>query len=65
MLIIQNNIDQYFSNLNSKSKKKNRRLDTEIKKEYFCPYQNCFKAYGSGVSLNLHIKTKHNGGNKT
>ncbi len=30
-----------------------------------CPYQNCDKFYGSEVSLNLHMKLKHNGGNKT
>jgi hypothetical protein len=30
-----------------------------------CPYDNCNKKYGSAVSLNLHIKLKHNGGNKT
>ena len=33
---------------------------------YFkCPYDNCNKNYASDVSLNLHIKLKHNGGNKT
>lgn len=30
-----------------------------------CPYENCQKGYGSDVSLNLHIKIKHNGGSKT
>ena len=30
-----------------------------------CSYPNCNKFYGSEVSLNLHIKLKHNGGNKT
>jgi len=30
-----------------------------------CPYEGCNKLYGSDVSLNLHIKLKHNGGNKT
>lgn len=30
-----------------------------------CPYDNCSKSYGSEVSMNLHIKIKHNGGNKT
>lgn len=30
-----------------------------------CPYEDCKKTYGSEVSLNLHIKLKHNGGNKT
>ena len=30
-----------------------------------CPYVCCEKQYGSEGSLNLHIKIKHNGGNKT
>lgn len=30
-----------------------------------CPYENCEKSYGTEVSLNLHIKLKHNGGTKT
>ena len=30
-----------------------------------CPYGECGKFYGSEGSLNLHIKIKHNGGNKT
>ena len=29
-----------------------------------CPYRNCGKTYASETSLNLHIKVKHNGGNK-
>jgi hypothetical protein len=30
-----------------------------------CPYEGCDKKYASEGSLNLHIKQKHNGGNKT
>lgn len=30
-----------------------------------CPYDGCNKLYGSDVALNLHVKLKHNGGNKT
>ena len=30
-----------------------------------CPYKGCKKRYGSDVSLNLHIKRKHKGGNKS
>lgn len=30
-----------------------------------CPYNDCKKSYGGEVSLNLHIKLKHGGGNKT
>jgi hypothetical protein len=44
---------------------KNRRLAVEIEKKFECPYGKCYKFYGSDVSLNLHIKLKHNGGNKT
>ena len=62
-------------------KKKNRRTAAQIEKEFKvhlnfttknssfysfkCPYENCAKTYGSDVSLNLHIKLKHGGGNKT
>ena len=48
-----------------KNRKKNRRLAIEIEKNFTCPYERCYKVYGSDVSLNLHIKLKHNGGNKT
>ena len=48
-----------------KNKKKNRRMAVEIDKSHICPYSECNKLYGSEVSLNLHIKLKHNGGNKT
>jgi hypothetical protein len=48
-----------------KNRKKNRRLAIEIEKNFTCPYDRCYKVYGSDVSLNLHIKLKHNGGNKT
>lgn len=46
-------------------KKHNRRTAKEINRQYICPYKNCQKVYGSEGSLNLHIKIKHNGGNKT
>lgn len=46
-------------------KKKNRRAAKDISKDFPCPYAGCFKAYGSDVSLNLHIKSVHNGGTKT
>ncbi|EAS00246.1 zinc finger, C2H2 type family protein (macronuclear) [Tetrahymena thermophila SB210] len=46
-------------------KKKNRRCAQEINKEFRCPYENCSKSYGSDISMNLHIKLKHNGGSKT
>ena len=47
------------------TKKKKRRTAVQISRNFKCPYHNCFKFYGSDVSLNLHIKIKHNGGNKT
>eukprot|EP01016_Furgasonia_blochmanni_P011559 TRINITY_DN1525_c0_g2_i1.p1 TRINITY_DN1525_c0_g2~~TRINITY_DN1525_c0_g2_i1.p1 ORF type:complete len:268 (-),score=34.82 TRINITY_DN1525_c0_g2_i1:462-1181(-) len=46
-------------------KRKFRRTAAEITKSHPCPYPGCCKTYGSDVSLNLHIKLKHNGGNKT
>ncbi|CAK90889.1 unnamed protein product (macronuclear) [Paramecium tetraurelia] len=59
-------IEQKFSNLETNSrKKKKRRTAAEIEKNFECPYKNCLKQYGSDVSLNLHIKFKHNGGNKS
>ena len=49
----------------SNHKKHSRRTTKEIERELICPYRNCGKAYGSEGSLNLHIKVKHNGGNKS
>jgi hypothetical protein len=46
-------------------KKHHRRCANEIKRQLECPYPKCCKLYGSEGSLNLHIKIKHNGGNKT
>jgi hypothetical protein len=37
----------------------------ELSRDFICPYDNCGKNYASEGSLNLHIKIKHNGGNKT
>ena len=36
-----------------------------IEKVYECPFSKCGKNYGSDVSLNLHMKLKHNSGTKT
>ena len=33
-------------------------------KSFECPYLKCKKEYASTLALNLHIKIKHNGGNK-
>lgn len=46
-------------------KKHIRRCAKEIDKDEICPYQGCGKYYGSEGSLNLHMKLKHQGGNKT
>ena len=46
-------------------KKHVRRCAKEIEKELECPYAKCDKTYASEGSLNLHIKNKHCGGNKT
>ena len=32
--------------------------------KYKCPYDKCEKCYGSEISLNLHMRIKHNGGSK-
>jgi hypothetical protein len=49
-----------------KTRKKHlRRTAKEIDRSFICPYDTCRKFYGSEGSLNLHIKIKHNGGNKT
>jgi len=45
--------------------KHNRRTAKEINKDQVCPYARCDKKYGSEGSLNLHMKLKHAGGNKT
>ena len=37
----------------------------ELARDFTCPYDGCDKNYASEGSLNLHIKIKHNGGNKT
>ena len=36
-----------------------------IDKKYVCPFEKCQKNYGTDVSLNLHMKLKHNSGTKT
>ena len=48
-----------------KSKKKIRRTSDMIDKTFQCPFDRCSRTYGSDVSLNLHMKLKHNSGTKT
>jgi hypothetical protein len=51
--------------LHNGRKRHNRRCADQLEKDFVCPYEACSKLYGSEGSLNLHIKLKHNGGNKT
>ena len=60
------NLDRFQSERYSSGRKKhNRRCANDIERQFKCPYPKCEKFYGSEGSLNLHIKIKHNGGNKT
>jgi hypothetical protein len=36
----------------------------ELNKEFYCPFENCYKFYASNLALNLHMRGKHNGGTK-
>jgi hypothetical protein len=64
-----NEVEQLDSRLDNlmkmKNKKKNRRAAKDVPRNHACPYDSCFKVYGGEISLNLHIKTNHNGGTKT
>ena len=51
--------------LHNGRKRHNRRCANDIERGFTCPYEGCSKFYGSEGSLNLHMKIKHNGGNKT
>jgi hypothetical protein len=42
-----------------------RKKMSELDRDYDCPYPGCDKVYACEGSMNLHIKIKHNGGNKT
>ena len=63
----QDNLEKLSSQryLHNGRKRHNRRCAEQISKGFTCPYEQCGKNYGSEGSLNLHIKLKHNGGNKT
>ena len=41
-----------------------RRTNAELEKTIECPFAPCSKKYDRPTALNLHIKQKHNGGNK-
>jgi len=64
MKYYDSNYEDLKDNKPNGRKKHNRRTAKEISKEYRCPYK-CGKLYGSEGSLNLHMKLKHAGGNKT
>lgn len=64
MKYYDSNYEDLKENRPNGRKKHNRRTAKEIEKEYKCPYK-CGKFYGSEGSLNLHMKLKHAGGNKT
>ncbi len=51
--------------MSQRCKKKVRRTSDMIDKHFTCPFNKCHKTYGSDVSLNLHMKLKHNSGTKT
>lgn len=60
------NLDRLQSERYSSGRKKHhRRCANDIERVFKCPYIKCEKFYGSEGSLNLHIKIKHGGGNKT
>ena len=42
-----------------------RKKMSELERGFQCPYDSCGKQYASEGAVNLHIKIKHNGGNKT
>jgi hypothetical protein len=49
------------------AQKKPKRRYPRIRREgqiYHCTYPDCSRTYRSSVSMNLHIKLKHNGGTK-
>ena len=64
MKYYDSNYEDLKENKPNGRKKHNRRTAKEIPKEYKWPYK-CGKLYGSEGSLNLHMKLKHAGGNKT
>jgi hypothetical protein len=67
---IQDYYDKNIDRLKAERYKSGRRIHerrtmAELERDWKCPYEGCDKLYASEGSLNLHIKKKHNGGNKT
>lgn len=67
---IQDYYDQNVAKLKAGRYQSGRRVHdrkkmNELQRDQMCPYGNCGKYYATEGSLNLHIKLKHNGGNKT
>ena len=56
--------------LNKKTSKIHQRIkrlestETSTPQDYACTYDGCNRIYKSAVSMNMHIKIKHNGGTK-
>ena len=59
-------LQQEWSRLTTlKSKTRVRRTADMIDKNFSCPFPACDKKFGTDVSLNLHMKLKHNSGTKS
>lgn len=43
---------------------KKRRIESQLIKNFRCPYADCNKDYASSLALNLHMRVKHGGGTK-
>ena len=61
-----NNFDNKIVDRDEKGRKIHKRKTmAQLLRDLVCPYEACKNVYASEGSLNLHIKRKHNGGNKT
>jgi hypothetical protein len=41
-----------------------KRIRKPSQRRFKCPYEQCGRLYDTSVSLNLHMKLKHNAGTK-
>jgi hypothetical protein len=64
-LLTQVLFEEHEDYVGGRGARRNRRQAVEVEKHFACPYPSCYKQYATDVSLNLHIKLKHNGGNKS
>lgn len=58
------NVRENFKHKPLKKPRNHRKSKAHISNQYSCTYPDCNRCYDSSVSLNLHIKIKHNGGTK-